>query len=159
MLHYVHSSLIYNSQKLERTQMSFNRGMDRYRKCGTSTQWSTTLLLKALVFLSRKFYLEGRTALGNNVGLLKNKLTHTCGTISAVQISPLWLALEITVMASPLYKISHLSNIVKLSSFCLLKMYFIAQWVLQLGHNRDLQTMAYVECYSPRPKQTSNNFC
>ena len=28
MLHYVHSSLIYNSQKLERTQMSFNREMD-----------------------------------------------------------------------------------------------------------------------------------
>ena len=28
MLHYVHRNLIYNSQKLERTQMSFNRGMD-----------------------------------------------------------------------------------------------------------------------------------
>ena len=28
MLHYVHSSHIYNSQKLERTQMSLNRGMD-----------------------------------------------------------------------------------------------------------------------------------
>jgi hypothetical protein len=28
MLLYVHNSLIYNSQKLERTQMSFNRGMD-----------------------------------------------------------------------------------------------------------------------------------
>ena len=28
MLHYVHSSLIYNSQKLERTQMFLNRGMD-----------------------------------------------------------------------------------------------------------------------------------
>jgi hypothetical protein len=28
MLHHVHSSLIYNRQKLERTQMSFNRGMD-----------------------------------------------------------------------------------------------------------------------------------
>ena len=28
MLHYVHSSLIYNSQKLETTQMSLNRGMD-----------------------------------------------------------------------------------------------------------------------------------
>jgi hypothetical protein len=28
MLHDVHSSLIYNSQKLERTQMSLNRGMD-----------------------------------------------------------------------------------------------------------------------------------
>ena len=28
MLHYVHSSLVYNSQKLERTQMPLNRGMD-----------------------------------------------------------------------------------------------------------------------------------
>ena len=28
MFHYVHCSLIYNSQKLERTQMPFNRGMD-----------------------------------------------------------------------------------------------------------------------------------
>jgi len=28
MLHYVHNSLIYNSQKLERTQMPFNRGME-----------------------------------------------------------------------------------------------------------------------------------
>jgi hypothetical protein len=27
-LHYVHSSLIYNSQKLARTQMSFNKGVD-----------------------------------------------------------------------------------------------------------------------------------
>ena len=27
MLYYVHSSLIYNSQKLERTQMPLNRGM------------------------------------------------------------------------------------------------------------------------------------
>jgi hypothetical protein len=26
--YYVHSSLIYNSQKLEKTQMSLNRGMD-----------------------------------------------------------------------------------------------------------------------------------
>jgi hypothetical protein len=28
MLYYVHRSLIYNSQKLERTQMSINKGMD-----------------------------------------------------------------------------------------------------------------------------------
>ena len=28
MLHYVHSSLIYNSQKLERTQIYLNGGMD-----------------------------------------------------------------------------------------------------------------------------------
>ena len=29
MLHYVHSSLIYNSQNVERTQMSLNRRMDK----------------------------------------------------------------------------------------------------------------------------------
>jgi hypothetical protein len=28
MLHYVHSSYIYNNQKLKTTQMSYNRGMD-----------------------------------------------------------------------------------------------------------------------------------
>jgi hypothetical protein len=28
MLYYIHSSLIYNSQKLERAQMPFNRGTD-----------------------------------------------------------------------------------------------------------------------------------
>ena len=28
MFRYTHSSLIYNSKKLERTQMSLNRGMD-----------------------------------------------------------------------------------------------------------------------------------
>jgi hypothetical protein len=28
MLHYIHSGLIYNSQKLERTQMPLNRGME-----------------------------------------------------------------------------------------------------------------------------------
>jgi hypothetical protein len=28
MFHYVHSSLIYNSHDLKRTQMFFNRGMD-----------------------------------------------------------------------------------------------------------------------------------
>jgi hypothetical protein len=28
MLHYVQSSLVYNSQKLETMQMSLNRGMD-----------------------------------------------------------------------------------------------------------------------------------
>ena len=47
MLHYVHSSLIYNSQKLERTQMPLNRGMDK-KICGTFTQWSTTQLLKRM---------------------------------------------------------------------------------------------------------------
>jgi hypothetical protein len=41
MHHYVHSSLIYNSQKLKRTQMYLNRVMDG-EKCVTFTQWSTT---------------------------------------------------------------------------------------------------------------------
>jgi hypothetical protein len=38
MLHYVHSSLIYNSQKLKRTKIAFNRGMDT--ESATFTQWS-----------------------------------------------------------------------------------------------------------------------
>jgi hypothetical protein len=45
MLHYVHSSLIYNSKKMERTQMSLNRGMDTENVLHF-TQWSTTQLLK-----------------------------------------------------------------------------------------------------------------
>jgi hypothetical protein len=40
MLLYVQSSLIYKSQKMEITQISFNRGMDT-KKCGTFTLWST----------------------------------------------------------------------------------------------------------------------
>jgi hypothetical protein len=45
MLHHVHSSLIYNSQKLKTTQMYLNRGMDT-EKYGTFIQWTTTQLLK-----------------------------------------------------------------------------------------------------------------
>ena len=41
MLHYVYSSLIYNSQELEITQMSFNRG---HLCCGTFTQWSNSAI-------------------------------------------------------------------------------------------------------------------
>ena len=32
MLHYIHSSLIYSSQELERTHMSLNRGIQRIQK-------------------------------------------------------------------------------------------------------------------------------
>ena len=62
MFHYAHSNLIYNSQKLEITQMFLNRGMDtenvihlhngvvlRYKKHlihEILTQWSTTQPLK-----------------------------------------------------------------------------------------------------------------
>jgi hypothetical protein len=47
MLHYVHSSLIYNSQKLERTQMLFNRGMDTKKMWYIYTM-DTTQLLKGM---------------------------------------------------------------------------------------------------------------
>jgi hypothetical protein len=48
MLHYVHSSLIYNSQKLGRTQMSFNKGMDTENV--VHLQWSTNSAIKNNVF-------------------------------------------------------------------------------------------------------------
>jgi len=41
----VHSSLIYNSQKLKTTQ-KFLQQRNGFRKCGTFTQWNTTQLLK-----------------------------------------------------------------------------------------------------------------
>jgi hypothetical protein len=47
MLHYVHSNHIYNSQNLESTQVSLNRGMNT-EKGGTFTQWSTTQVLKMM---------------------------------------------------------------------------------------------------------------
>ena len=49
MLHYVHSSHIYNSQKLEKIQIFLKRS--RYRKCGTFIQWDTTQLLKNSNFM------------------------------------------------------------------------------------------------------------
>jgi hypothetical protein len=41
------AALLYNSQKLERTQMSLNRGMDTENVVHI-TQWSTTQLLKTM---------------------------------------------------------------------------------------------------------------
>ena len=41
MLHYVHSSLIYNSQKLERTQMPLNRGMGTENVDICTMEWYT----------------------------------------------------------------------------------------------------------------------
>jgi hypothetical protein len=42
MLHYVHSSLVYNSPKLERTQMPLNRGMDT-KKGGKNSKYTEIL--------------------------------------------------------------------------------------------------------------------
>ena len=47
MLHYGHSSLINNSQYLEKNPDAPQQ-RNGYRKCGTFTQWSTTQLLKKL---------------------------------------------------------------------------------------------------------------
>ena len=43
MLHYVHSSLIYKSQKLERTQMPLNRGMDTENVVHYTMEYFSTL--------------------------------------------------------------------------------------------------------------------
>lgn len=45
MFHYVHSSLVCDSQKLETTQMS-HKQKNGYRKCGSFTQWNTIQLLR-----------------------------------------------------------------------------------------------------------------
>jgi hypothetical protein len=62
MLHYVHSSLIYNSQKLERTQMSLNRGMDtenvvHLHSVYTMYIYTFTHLLKARSILALHIYM------------------------------------------------------------------------------------------------------
>ena len=42
MFHYVHSSLIYYTQKLDRTQMSLNRRMDA-EKCGYRMEYNSEI--------------------------------------------------------------------------------------------------------------------
>jgi hypothetical protein len=48
ILHYVHSSLTYNSQKQERTQMYLNRGMDT-KNFGTCTQMEHYSAIKKII--------------------------------------------------------------------------------------------------------------
>ena len=59
MLHYVHSILFYNSQKLERTQMFLNRGMNTenvvYLHNGVLLSY---LKHKFMKFLDKWMYLE-----------------------------------------------------------------------------------------------------
>jgi hypothetical protein len=55
MLHYVHSSLIYNSQKLERTQMSLIRGMWYIY---TMEYYSATKNNEFMKFLGKRMDLE-----------------------------------------------------------------------------------------------------
>jgi hypothetical protein len=60
MLHYVHSILIYNSQKLERTQMSLNRRMDTENVVHLYTvgYYSAIKNNEFIKFLDKWMYLE-----------------------------------------------------------------------------------------------------
>ena len=61
MLHYDHSSLIYNSQKLERIQMPLNRGMDTKKMwyIYTVEYYSAIKKNEFMKFLSKWMDLEG----------------------------------------------------------------------------------------------------
>ena len=50
MLHYVHSSLIFNSQQVERTQMSLNRGMGKEIGLHLHNAVLTTQLIKQWIY-------------------------------------------------------------------------------------------------------------
>ena len=58
MLHYVHSCLIYNSQKLERTKMSLNRGMDTENVVHLHEYYSAIKKNEFMKFLDTWMYLE-----------------------------------------------------------------------------------------------------
>ena len=59
MLHYVHSSPNYNSQKLERTQMSLNRGMDTENVVHLQVQYYSAIENNEFMkFLGKWMYLE-----------------------------------------------------------------------------------------------------
>jgi hypothetical protein len=59
MLHYVHSSPIYNRQKLERTQMSLNRGMDTENVVLYTMEYHSAIKNNEFMnFLGKWMYLE-----------------------------------------------------------------------------------------------------
>ena len=60
MLHYFHSSLIYNSKKLKTTQMSLNRGMNTeiWYIC-TMEYYSAIKIREFMKFLGKWMELEG----------------------------------------------------------------------------------------------------
>jgi hypothetical protein len=69
MLHYVHSSLIYNNQKLERTQMPPNRGMDKkMRYIYTMEYYSAIRKNEFMKFLAKWMDLQG---------IILNEVTHS----------------------------------------------------------------------------------
>jgi hypothetical protein len=60
MLHYVHGSVIYNSQKLERNQMSLNRGMDTENVVHYTVEYYSAIKKNEFMkFLGKWMDLEG----------------------------------------------------------------------------------------------------
>ena len=59
MLHYVHSNSIYNSQKLERTQMSLNRGVNIENVVHLMEYYTAIKNNEFMKFLGKWIYLEG----------------------------------------------------------------------------------------------------
>jgi hypothetical protein len=58
MLHYVHSNSIYNSQKLERTQMSLNRGVNIENVVHLMEYYTAIKNNEFMKFLGKWVYLE-----------------------------------------------------------------------------------------------------
>ena len=59
MLHCVHSSLIYNIQKLERTQLSLNRRMDTENVVIYTMEYYSAIKINGFMkFLDKWMYLE-----------------------------------------------------------------------------------------------------
>jgi hypothetical protein len=59
MLHYIHISLIYNIQKLERTQMSLNRGMDTENVVIYTMEYYSAIKNNEFIkFLGKQMHLE-----------------------------------------------------------------------------------------------------
>jgi hypothetical protein len=60
MLHYVHSSLIYSSQKLQRTQISLRRGVDTENVVIYTMEYYSALKNNEFMkFLGKWMYLKG----------------------------------------------------------------------------------------------------
>jgi hypothetical protein len=58
MLHYVHSNSVYNSQKLERTQMSLNRGVNIENVVHLMEYYTAIKNNEFMKFLGKWVYLE-----------------------------------------------------------------------------------------------------
>jgi hypothetical protein len=59
MLHYVHSNLMYNSQKMKRTQMPLNRGIQKMWYIYTMEYYSAIKNNEFMKFLGKWTDLEG----------------------------------------------------------------------------------------------------